>query len=165
MLTAVVLCLVPVRAQTDAVTIVALGASNTNGWGVAPAEAYPARLQALLEATGIDAVVHNAGIPGDTTGGMLARLERAVPAGTRLVILQPGTNDARVGLAAERALNIETMRARLKAMGVGLLIIENGVLDGLPRGELQPDGIHFTPAGYALLAARILPDVLGALGR
>jgi acyl-CoA thioesterase-1 len=81
------------------------------------------------------------------------------------VILQPGTNDARVGLAAERALNIETMRARLKAMGVGLLIIENGVLDGLPRGELQPDGIHFTPAGYALLAARILPDVLGALGR
>ena len=63
-------------AQTQTlVKIVALGASNTEGWGVSPSEAYPARLQALLKARGIDATVINAGIAGDTTGGMMARLE------------------------------------------------------------------------------------------
>jgi len=85
---AAVLGAIAAHAQTQArVTIVALGASNTEGWGVSAAEAYPAKLQVLLNARGIDAAVINAGIAGDTTGGMLARLERAVPAGTHLVIL------------------------------------------------------------------------------
>lgn len=155
----------PSHAQPGDVAIVALGASNTNGWGVAPSEAYPAQLQALLRAKGINATVHNAGIPGDTTSGMLARLGSAVPLEARLVVLQPGTNDERMGLAAERAANIEKMRVLLEARSVKLLVVENGVLDALPRSELRADGIHFTPAGYALLAERILPGVLAALGR
>jgi acyl-CoA thioesterase I len=81
------------------VTIVALGASNTEGWGVSTSEAYPAKLEALLNARGVNARVINAGVAGDTTGGMLARLEHAIPAGTHLVILQPGTNDERMGSA------------------------------------------------------------------
>ena len=60
---AAVLCAIAAHAQTQArVTIVALGASNTEGWGVSAAEAYPAKLQALLNARGIDAAVINAGI-------------------------------------------------------------------------------------------------------
>ncbi len=153
----------PVQAQT--VKIVALGASNTDGWGVSPSEAYPARLQALLQAKGIDALVANAGIPGDTTGGMLARLDSAAPAGTHIVILQPGTNDERMGLGAERAANIDKMRSRLAARNARLIVIDNDVLDALPRSELRGDGLHFTPAGYALLAERILPQVLAALGK
>jgi lysophospholipase L1-like esterase len=39
------------------------------------------------------------------------------------------------------------------------------VLDALPRSELRDDGVHFTPTGYAILAERILPDVLAALGK
>jgi acyl-CoA thioesterase-1 len=103
---AALMCAVAAHAQTQTrVTIVALGASNTEGWSVFASEAYPAKLQALLNARGIEAAVINAGIAGDTTGGMLARLERAVPAGTHVVILQPGTNDERMGLGAERAGN------------------------------------------------------------
>jgi acyl-CoA thioesterase-1 len=147
------------------VTIVALGASNTEGWGVFESEAYPARLQALLEAKEIAALVRNAGIAGDTTGGMLARLGRVVPEGTQLVILQPGTNDERMGLTAERAANIEEIRKRLVARNVKLLVIENSVLDALPRAELRDDRVHFTRKGHAMLAERILPDVLAALGR
>lgn len=153
-----------VQAQT-AVRIVALGASNTEGWGLSPEQAYPVRLQALLQAKGIDATVVNAGIAGDTTGGMLARLESAVPAGTHIVIVQPGSNDERMGLGAERAANIEEMRRRLAARNTKLIIIENSVLDALPRSELRDDGVHFTPAGYAILAERILPAVLAALGK
>ena len=130
-----------------------------------PEHAYPVRLQALLEAKGIDATVANAGIAGDTTGGMLARLDSAVPAGTALVVLQPGTNDERMGLGAERAGEHRENARRLDARGTKLLVIENSVLDALPRSELRDDGIHFTPAGYALLAERILPDVLAALGK
>jgi acyl-CoA thioesterase-1 len=153
-----------VRTQTM-VQIVALGASNTEGWGLSPEHAYPVRLQALLRAKGIDATVGNAGIAGDTTGGMLARLESTVPAGTRLVILQPGTNDERMGLGAERAGNIEKMRARLAARNMQLIVIENAVLDAMPRSELRDDGVHFTPMGYAILAERLLPEVLAALGK
>lgn len=163
---AALLCALGAHAQTQTrVTIVALGASNTEGWGVLASEAYPAKLQTLLNARGIDATVINAGIAGDTTGGMLARLERVVPAGTHVVILQPGTNDERMGLGAERAGNIEKMRSWLSARNTKLVIIENAMLDALPRKELREDGLHFTPAGYAILAERILPQVLGALGK
>jgi len=164
---AVALCaqLVPAVQAQMVVRIVALGASNTEGWGLSPEHAYPVRLQALLRAKGIDATVANAGIAGDTTGGMLARLDSAAPTGTQIVILQPGTNDERMGLGAERAANIETMRSHLAARNTQLVVIENAVLDALPRSELRDDGIHFTPAGYAILAERILPQVLGALGK
>jgi lysophospholipase L1-like esterase len=30
---------------------------------------------------------------------------------------------------------------------------------------MQSDGIHYTPKGYAILAERLLPRVLGAIGR
>jgi acyl-CoA thioesterase I len=155
-------------AQTQTQTqirIVALGASNTEGWGVLASEAYPARLEALLQARGIDATVINAGIAGDTTSGMLSRLERAVPAGTHIVILQPGSNDERMGLGAERAGNIEKMRSWLSGRHAKLIVIENEMLDALPRKELREDGLHFTPTGYAILAERLLPSVLAALGK
>ena len=73
----------------DAATIVALGASNTFGKGVARNQAYPAQLEAILRAKGANVRVVNAGINGDTTEGMLQRLDRAVPNGTSAVILQP----------------------------------------------------------------------------
>jgi acyl-CoA thioesterase-1 len=169
-LAAVLLLAVPPHADArgpaqDAIVIVAVGASNTAGWGVPFDLAYPAQLQDLLQAKGIDAVVRNRGMPGDTTAGMLARLESVVRPGTRLVILQPGTNDDRAGLAGERAGNIEKMRELLGARGIRLIVVENAVLDALPRSELREDGLHFTPAGYGLLAERILPEVLAALGR
>ena len=146
------------------VTILALGASNTAGWGVPLPESYPARLEALLKAQGIDATVHNFGIPGDTTRGMSARLQAGLPAGTRVVILQPGTNDATLGQRGERAFHIADMRAWLAARNIAVIMLDNEVLDSLPRRELRADGIHFTAAGYALLAERILPEVLKALG-
>jgi acyl-CoA thioesterase-1 len=145
--------------------ILALGASNTAGWGVALTEAYPAQLEALLKAEGVSATVHNFGIPGDTTRGMSARLQAGLPAGTRVVILQPGTNDARLGQLDDRATYIAEMATWLAARDIALVMLENEVLDALPRGELREDGIHFTPKGYAVLAERLLPQVRAALGR
>ncbi|WP_407174672.1 GDSL-type esterase/lipase family protein [Bradyrhizobium sp. STM 3562] len=139
-----------------AATVVALGASNTAGKGVSPDQAYPAQLEAMLRARGLDVNVINAGISGDTTGGMMARLESAVPKGTKVVILQPGGNDLRKGAPN---YTIELQR-RLTAMGVRVVMLPNGMFRGKPH---QPDGMHLTPEGYHMLAQQLVGPVASAL--
>ncbi len=139
-----------------AATIVALGASNTFGKGVSRSQAYPAQLEALLRARGLNVHVINAGINGDTTGGMLARLDRVVPRGTSVVILQPGGNDRRK-LAAD---NTPAIRERLSAVGIKVVMLPNSMFHGLPH---QPDGQHLTPEGYHLLAQELAGQVAEAL--
>jgi acyl-CoA thioesterase-1 len=145
-------------SEAQAATVVALGASNTFGKGVSRGQAYPAQLEALLRARGLNARVVNAGINGDTTGGMLARLDQVVPKGTSVVILQPGGNDRRK-LAPDRTSEIQ---ARLAAMGIKVVMLPNGMLGGKPH---QPDGQHLTPEGYHMLAEELVGQVAGALGR
>ena len=83
----------PGQAQAP-VKIVALGDSLTAGFGLPPAAAFPARLQAALAAKGIMAEIVNAGASGDTASGGLSRLDWSVPEGTEAVILELGANDA-----------------------------------------------------------------------
>ncbi|MBK5650118.1 MULTISPECIES: GDSL-type esterase/lipase family protein [unclassified Bradyrhizobium] len=144
--------------SADAATIVALGASNTYGKGVARNQAYPAQLEAILRAKGLNVRVVNAGINGDTTEGMLQRLDRAVPNGTSAVILQPGGNDRRKG-SPDRTADIQS---RLSARGIKVIMLSNGMLGGLPH---QPDGVHLTPEGYHMLAQQLASQVSGPIGR
>jgi acyl-CoA thioesterase-1 len=72
---------------------------------------------------------------GNTTRDMLSRLSRAVPDGTKIVILQPGTND-RVRPKRRSSLNpdetrnnVEQMMARLKERNI------SAVLLGYPGGN------------------------------
>jgi acyl-CoA thioesterase-1 len=150
-------------ATAAEVNIVALGASNTYGKGVARGQDYPAQLQTMLKAGGYDARVINAGINGETTGGMAGRLDRVVSAATRVVILQPGGNDRRKGVVAGREDNIAAIVARLNARGVKVIMLER-VLAGMPAQLIQSDGQHLTPEGYRTLAARLLPQVTAQLG-
>src|SRR5580700_9436542 len=110
-----------------AATIVALGASNTYGKGVARNQAYPAQLEAILRAKGLNVHFVNAGINGDTTAGMLGRLDRVVPNGTSVVILQPGGNDGRKN-SADRTADIQS---RLGARGIPVIMMANNMLKGL----------------------------------
>jgi acyl-CoA thioesterase I len=139
--------------------IVALGASNTYGEGVERHESYPAQLEALLRAAGHNATILNAGIYGNKTGQMLARLDTDVPEGTRLVILQPSGND-RKATAAERAGNIAEIQRHLLARNIKVLLLERDLYRDLPR---QADGMHLTPEGYRALANALLPSVRAEL--
>lgn len=141
-----------------AVTIVALGASQTAGKGVSERQTYPAQLETLLRARGLKVHVINAGISGDTTGGMMARIDSAIPRGTRVVILQPGGNDLRKGKPNHTA----EIRRRLRAMGVKVVMLPNMMFRGKPR---QPDGQHLTPQGYHMLAQQLVGPVANALRR
>ena len=89
---------------------------------------------------------------------MLARLDRAVPRGTSVVILQPGGNDRRK-LAAD---NTPAIQSRLGSMGIKVVMLPNGMLNGLPH---QPDGQHLTPEGYRVLAEQLVGPVTAALGK
>src|SRR5258708_19667158 len=75
------------------VRIVALGDSGIRGKGLPESQAYPAQLEAALRARGHQVTVTNQGVNGDTTTGVLARLDSAVPPGTNIVILKIGVND------------------------------------------------------------------------
>ena len=156
--------LICVTAAVDAapLRIVAIGASNTHGWYVGNQGAYPAKLQALLRAKGIDAQVTNAGVPFETTGMMLRRIDRDVPNGTDIVILEPGGNDRRFLVPPQwRASNIAEMERRLKARLISVIVYD----EVMPLQYRTLDLIHFTEQGHAIIAAALLPRVMEVLER
>lgn len=156
---AATLCASVVTAAAAPWRIVAVGASNTSGWLISERSAYPALLQDMLKAGGLDAEVTNAGVPFDTTATMLARLDAAVPAGTDLAILQPGGNDLRfLGTRETRAANIAEMTRRLRARSIAVIVYDEDI-----PWRYVFDGIHLTPAGHAMIATALLPRVVAAL--
>jgi acyl-CoA thioesterase-1 len=149
-------------ASAAAAQIVAFGASNTAGHGVGSDQAWPARLEAMLRTKGYQATVANAGITGDTTAGMLARLDTAVPDGTELVILAifPYNDNSHGIRPAEHEANTQKILGRLGARGIKTISAIPFVA-GLPT---QSDGIHLTAEAHATLAARLLPQVIAVIG-
>ena len=151
-------------ASAQPATIVALGASNTWGKGVRRSAAYPAHLQVMLRKRGISAKVRNAGINGNTTAQMLARLTSVLSSNTRVVILQPGGNDKRRGVSRQQSrANIKAIKRSLKARGIKIVMLPNRLIGQIAKTYPRPDGQHFKSAGYKALAARLLPQVLKAL--
>ena len=147
--------------QARPLEIVAIGASNTTGFGVGTDNAYPAVLERLLRQKGIDAHVVNAGVNGDVTSGMRNRLDAAVPSGTDIVILQPGGNDLRFfGTKAARSANIAAMMQRLHARGIRVIVYDP---DPVPRDFYQWDGIHFNDAAHAKIAAVLAAQIAAGM--
>jgi acyl-CoA thioesterase-1 len=142
--------------------IVAIGASNTHGWYIGTQAAYPAQLQALLRKEGIDAHVTNAGVPFDTTAMMRRRLDKDVPPGTNIVILQPGGNDLRFfGNREQRAANVAAMVDRLRARSIDVVVYD----EEIPLRYYTFDFVHLTREGHAMIAAALLPQILANLNR
>jgi acyl-CoA thioesterase-1 len=149
-------------AAAEPLRIVAIGASNTQGWYVGKQGAYPAKLQALLKAQGIDAQVTNAGVPLDTTADMLKRIDNDVPADTDIVILQPGANDRRFLVTKEqRAANIATMDRRLRDRSIKMIVYD----EEISLRYYTFDFIHLTGEGHAMIAATLLPRIMATINR
>jgi acyl-CoA thioesterase I len=147
--------------QARPLNIVAIGASNTTGFGVGEQNAYPAVLQTLLRKRGIAANVTNAGVNGDVTAGMLRRIDAAVPKGTDIVILQPGGNDLRFfGTKAARAANIAAMAKRVRARGIRVIVYDP---DPVPADFYQWDHIHFNAAAHAKIAGVLAAQIEASL--
>jgi acyl-CoA thioesterase-1 len=144
--------------------VVALGASNTAGYGVGVEHAYPACIERLLRERKIAVEVINSGVSGNTTGEMLVRLDRDIPAGTCVVLFQPGSNDERLGIPGSvRERNIATITERLRQREIVVIRVA-AAFEAARLGNLQPDGIHYTKAGHALIARLLVEAVAAALG-
>jgi acyl-CoA thioesterase I len=174
----------PASAQDG--TIVALGDSNTQGYGVSPQDAFPARLEALLRASGKSVRVVNAGVMGNTLGGLLARVDAQVPPGTRLVIVQGGFNDIDQEVPPNvSAANLRAILARLQARGMKTVLCGffDKNWDAIGRkfaaqykavfvpgstcydsDNKGPDELHMSAAGHAVVAARLARVVGPMLG-
>ncbi len=113
----------PTAASSEPVTIVALGDSLTAGFGLGPGEGFTEQLERELRDAGIDAVVVNAGVSGDTTSGGLARLDWSVGEDADAVIVELGGNDALRGISPEATrANLEAIITGLKDRGVAVLL-------------------------------------------
>jgi acyl-CoA thioesterase-1 len=140
--------------------IVALGHSAVRGH-VAEGDMWPAVLESLLRARGSRVQVINAGVNGETTGEELARLDRAVPEGTRIVILAiNGANDARRHLAgtAEAAANVAAIKRRLQARHIRIIDAMALYISILRQpGMALPDRLHLNAEGCKRMAAALAP--------
>ena len=172
-------------AYAQSALIVALGDSNTAGFGVGRQNAFPAQLEAMLRMTGYDVRVANAGINGDTLRGMLARLNSYVPQGTQIVIVQGGYNDVQMGSSSTAlTASIEGILSRLAARQITTVLcgFHNQGWDAVGRALASrygavfvdgsacydsryrgPDGLHMTATGHQVVAARLLPVIQGLL--
>ena len=104
--------------------IVAFGDSLTAGYGLSPAESYPALLQKMLDADGFKYEVVNAGVSGDTSAGGVRRIDWSLDAGgVRFVILELGANDFLRGQpVSETRKNLSDIIERSKSRGARVLL-------------------------------------------
>jgi len=179
------LCLLAAPAVSQPL-VVALGDSNTAGWGVGQGNAFPAQLNAMLQRRGVKVRIANAGVSGDTFGGMLGRLDASVPAGTRLVIVQGGYNDLIRGtprdviIARMQGILAQLRARRVPAVLCGFFFPE---WDAVGRklaaqygarfvpgstcyspSHTGPDRLHMSAEGHTVVAQRLVPVVASTLG-
>ena len=101
------------------------GDSLSAGYGLRPDEGWVPLLQKRLKAQGYETAVVNASVSGETSGGGLQRLPRALLVHTpSLVILELGANDGLRGLPVrETRANLEKMIGMVRAAGARVLLI------------------------------------------
>lgn len=98
------------REASGVRTILMLGDSLTDGYGVSRREAFPALVAEKIRAAGLRYEVINAGVSGDTTGGGLRRLSRFLDRRIDVLVLELGINDA------FRGVPLDQMRSNLQAI-------------------------------------------------
>jgi acyl-CoA thioesterase-1 len=86
-------------------TILVLGDSLSQGFGLAPNEAYPMLLSKKLRAAGLNFRVINASAAGGTTEGGLERLPAHLKRKIDIFILELGINDAFRGVPVDQIQN------------------------------------------------------------
>jgi acyl-CoA thioesterase-1 len=121
---ALTLAVAAAPAKAHVPVILDFGDSLTAGYGLAPEQAFPVRLEAALRRQGIEVRVVNGGVSGDTTAGGLARLDWALASKPDLVILALGENDALRGIdPATVRDNLDKMIQKIELSGAKVLLL------------------------------------------
>jgi acyl-CoA thioesterase-1 len=107
----------------SAATILALGDSLTAGYGLAEADGFVPRLDAVLQEMGRDVTVINGGVSGDTSAGGLSRLDWSLQDRPEVMILELGANDMLRGIDPKSTrANLEAIVVKAKDMGITVVL-------------------------------------------
>jgi acyl-CoA thioesterase I len=110
-------------SRAEPMRIVAFGDSLSAGYELPENEGFPKQLEAALKAKGLDVIVENSAVSGDTSSGGLERLDWSIADGTTLVVIELGANDALRGIdPALTRSNIDAMITRLKARNIKVVL-------------------------------------------
>ena len=146
--------------------IVVLGDSITAGFGLDPAQAYPALLQQKVDAARLPFSVVNAGLSGDTTAGGLRRIDWALGDGADALIIALGGNDGLRGLSPkqteENLLGI-IKKARAKSPGISVIIAGMQMPENMGREFVEKFGAVF-PRVAAEAQVTLMPFLLEGVG-
>ena len=113
-----------VYAQAAPTRIAILGDSLAAGYGVKPAEAIPARLQAALKQEGRNVEILNHGVSGDTSAGGLDRIDWMMADKPDIVMVELGGNDALRAIdPATTERNLDAIVAKLKDAKVTVWLV------------------------------------------
>jgi acyl-CoA thioesterase I len=104
------------------------GTSLTAGLGLDPDEAYPALIQAKIDAAHLRYRVVNAGVSGETSAAGLRRIDWVLRGGVAVFVLELGVNDALRGqdLAATQH-NLQAILDHTRAKNPTIRIVVAGM--------------------------------------
>jgi acyl-CoA thioesterase-1 len=120
-------------SQKDTKIILALGDSLTAGYGLQESESYPSQLEKRLQENGYEYQVQNAWVSGDTSAGLLSRMDWILDTNEStsswstnefgLAILCIGANDAfQWKNTSEIEKNIRAIIEKLQAKNIPILL-------------------------------------------
>ena len=121
---AIIFLLICQPAFAERPTVLALGDSLTQGYGLAHDDGFVPQLTQWLADHGTPAHIINAGVSGDTTAGGLARVDWSVTEDVDAMIVALGSNDMLRGIAPHDIYrNIESILEIGQQRGLRLMII------------------------------------------
>jgi acyl-CoA thioesterase-1 len=92
------------------------GTSLTAGLGLEADSAYPMMIQRKIDSAGLPFTVTNAGVSGETSSGLLDRLDWLLRANFDVLVVETGANDGLRGIPASTVrANLITALDRIKA--------------------------------------------------
>lgn len=125
----------PTVAKAGARSVVLFaGTSLTAGLGLDPDSAYPMLIQRKIDSAGLAFDVVNAGVSGETSSGLLDRLDWLLRAKFDVLVLETGANDGLRGLPTSTLQsNLQTAidRTRAKRPEVRIVLIQMEALPNL----------------------------------
>lgn len=152
--------------QPNAKTVLFFGDSLTAGYGLGPAQAFPALIQAKITARGWDFHVINAGLSGETTAGGLRRIDWVLQHPIAILVLALGANDGLRGLPrADAKRNLQAIIDRTRHKYPQVKIVLAGMQVPTNLGREYAAGFHtMFPDLAAANAATLMPFLLEGVG-
>ncbi len=117
-----------VTAPAKTKTIVFFGNSLTAGYGLTPAEAFPALIGEKIDSAGLPYKVVNAGVSGETSSGGASRIDWILKQPLDVFVLELGANDGLRGIPlAQTRQSLQEIIEKVKAKYPGATLVLAGM--------------------------------------